>query len=104
MVCEALHERRVIVRGCVLERADAEVARRDTGEHRSRQHRVALDLISSRHHSQRPGRGDTEPMHRLTDHVLARHRADGCLPVTTSRERRATRALQVQVVTASVDV
>ena len=43
-------------------------------------------------------------MHRLTDHVLAQHRADGCLPVTTSRERRATRALQVQVVTASVDV
>ena len=42
-------------------------------------------------------------MHRLTDHVLARHRADGCLPVTTSRKRRATRALQVQVVTASVD-
>ena len=43
-------------------------------------------------------------MHRLADHVLAQHRADGCLAVTTAGERRATRALQVQVATASVDV
>ena len=43
-------------------------------------------------------------MHRLTDQVLAQHRADRGLAVTAARERRATRALQVQVATASVDV
>ena len=43
-------------------------------------------------------------MHRLADHVLAQHRADRGLAVTTARERRATRALQVQVATASVNV
>src|SRR3989442_2827899 len=43
-------------------------------------------------------------MHCLADHVLAQHRTDGCLPITTSRERRATRALQVQVATASINI
>ena len=43
-------------------------------------------------------------MHRLADHVLAQHRADRGLAVTAARERRATRALQVQVATAPVDV
>ena len=95
---------RITVGGGVLERPDAQVAGGDPGEHRAGQHGVAHDLLAGRHHSQRPRRGDAECMHRLADHVLAQHRADGCLPITTSRERRATRALQVHVATAALNV
>ena len=41
VVGEAPHQRRVLVRGRVLERADAQMARRHSGEHRAGQHRVA---------------------------------------------------------------
>src|ERR1019366_10194905 len=51
-----------------------------------------------------PGSADAECMHCLADQVLAQHWADGCLPITTSRERRGPRALQVQVPTASEHV
>ena len=104
VVGEAPHERRIVARGCVLERADAEMARRDPGEHRAGQHGVARDPLAGRDDGQRPGRGDAERMHRLADHVLAQHRADRGLAVTAAGERRATRALQVQVATAPVDV
>ena len=60
VVCEAPHEGRIIVRGCVLERPDAQMARRDSGEHRAWQYGVARDLITGRHHSQRPGSRDAE--------------------------------------------
>ena len=88
VVGETPHERRITVRRGVLERPDAQMARRDPGEHRAGQHGVPRDLLAGRHHSQRPGSGDAERMHRLADHVLAQHRADGCLAVTTSGERR----------------
>ena len=60
VVCETPNERRIVVRGCVLERPDAQMARRDSGEHRAGQHGVARDLLAGRHHSQRPGSGDAE--------------------------------------------
>ena len=88
----------------VLERADAEMARRDAREHRAGQHRLAHDVLAGRHDRERPGRGDAERVHRLADHVLAQHRPDGGLAVAAARERRATRALQVQVATAAVGV
>ena len=43
-------------------------------------------------------------MHRLSEQVLAQHRAQSCPSVTTSSERRGTRALQLHVATATVDV
>ena len=44
-----------------------------------------------------PGRGDAERVHRLADHVLAQHRADGRQPVAAAGERRAPGALEVEV-------
>jgi hypothetical protein len=58
VIGEASHERRSIVHCCVLERANADMARRDTGEHRAGQHRIPRDVIAGRHHSERPGSGD----------------------------------------------
>ncbi|MEA2241010.1 MAG: hypothetical protein QOD24_566, partial [Solirubrobacteraceae bacterium] len=73
VVGEAPHERRVIVCGRVLERADANVARRDTDEHRAGQQRLARDVIAGRDHSERAGRGDAERVHRFAGRVLAQH-------------------------------
>ena len=60
--------------------------------------------LARRDDGERPRRGDAERVHRLADHVLAQHRPDGRLAVAAARERRAPRALQVQVAAAAVDV
>ena len=49
------------------------------------------------HDGQRPGRGDAQRVHRLADDVLAQHRPDRGQAVAAARERRASRALEVQV-------
>ncbi len=100
VVGEALDQRGVPARR-VLERADADVAGRHARQHRAGQHRLPRDEIAGRHHGERPAGGDAERVHRLADHVLAEHRPDRRLAVAPPRERRAARALQVQVATAS---
>ncbi len=88
----------------VLEAADAQVARGDPGEHRSGQHRLALDRTAGRHHGQGSGGRHAERVHRLADDVLAQHRSDCREAVTAASERRPTRPLEVQVASRSVDV
>ena len=104
VVGQAPHEVRPALRRRVLKGADANVARRDADQHRARQQRLSHDVLAGRHDGERPRRRDAQRMHGLADHVLAQHRADGRLPVAAARERRAPRALQVQVATAPVDV
>jgi pyridinium-3,5-biscarboxylic acid mononucleotide sulfurtransferase len=53
-------------------------------------------------HGERPGGGDAEGVHRLADEVLAQHRTDGGLAVAAAGERRAARALEVEVAAAAV--
>ena len=66
--------------------------------------RLADDGLAGRHDGERARRRDAERVHRLADHVLAQHRPDGRLAVAAAGERRAPRALEVQVATAAVDV
>ena len=104
VIGEPSHERRVTVRRRVLKRADADMARRDADEQRAGQLRLARDVLAGRDDRERPSRRDAERVHRLADHVLAQHRTDRCLAIAAARERRATRALQVQIATPAVDV
>ena len=104
VVREPAHELRPPGHRRVLERADADVARGDAREHGTGQHRLAHDGLPRRDDGERPGGGDPERVHRLTDHVLAQHRADDRLAVAAACERRPPRALQVQVATTTVRI
>ena len=80
------------------------MARRDTREHCAREGRLPRDLLACRHHRERSGGGDPEGMNRLAHQILAQHRPDGRLPVSTACKWRATRTLEVQVAPVSVHV
>ena len=95
---------RVVAHGRVLERPDAEVARRNPDEHRTRLQALPHHLFSGGHDCQRPGGGDPERVERLADQELPQHRPEDGLAVAAPGEWRATGALQVHVATASVGV
>ena len=84
------------------ERPDPQVAAGDPGEHRTGQVGLAADGATGRDHRQRAGGRDAERVHRGADDVLAQHRADGGQPVAAAGERRASRALEVQVAQRAV--
>ncbi len=90
--------------GGVLERADAQVARRNSGEHGPRQHSFAGDVLTGGDHRQRTRRGDSEGVHRLADQHLAQHRPDRRLAVATAGEGRAPGTLEVQVASPATRV
>jgi hypothetical protein len=72
----------------VLERADAQVARRDAASTR-RAAGLARDRVAGRHDASARVVGMPERVHRLADDVLAQHRADGRLAVA-ARARTAS--------------
>ena len=104
MVGEAGQQRRVAVLGGVLERADAQVAAGDAGQHGTGQHRVPGDLLAGRHDGEGPRGGDAEGVHRLAHDVLPQHRADRGPAVAAPGERRGPGALEVEVAADTVDV
>ena len=61
-------------------------------------------VAPGRDDGQRAGGRDAEGVHRLADDVLAQHRPDRGQPVAAARERRAARALEVQVAQPPVGV
>src|SRR5882757_5601420 len=75
------------------------MAGRNPGEHGPRQRGLPMYGASRRDHGQRSGGGDGKCVHRFADDVFAQHRADGGQPVSTPRERCASRALEVKVAT-----
>ena len=87
----------VAARGEELERADAEVARGHAREDRAGQHLLAHDALARRHGGERARGRDAERRHRLADDVLAQHRAERGASVAAARERRASRALELDV-------
>ena len=95
---------RVVAHGRVLERPDAEVARRNPDEHRARLQALPHHLFTGGHHCQRPGGGDPEHVERFADQELAQHRPEDGLAVAASGEWSAPGALQVHVAMASMGV
>ena len=94
---ELAHPLDVAARGEELERADADVAGRDAGQHRAGQHRLAHHRLAGRDDRERARGRDAERVHRLADQHLAQHRPDRRLAVAAARERRAARALERDV-------
>src|SRR4029077_16380716 len=50
-----------------LQGADTDVARRDAGQYRAGQRRLAPNLLAGRHSGERSGRGNPKRRHRLAD-------------------------------------
>ena len=92
----------VVARGEELERADADVARGHAREHRARQHLLAHDALARRHGGERARGRDAERGHRLAHDVLAQHGAERGASVAAARERRAPRALELDVASLAV--
>ncbi len=88
----------------VLEAPHAQMAARDPGEDGSWQQGLAAHRTPRRHHGERAGRGDAQGMHRLAEDVLAQHRADRGQAVPAAGERRASRALEVEVAKVAVGI
>ena len=80
------------------------MTRRDTCEHCPRERCFPLDGLPGGDHRERPGGGNAETVHGLPDDVLAQHRAERGLAVTTTCERRPSRALQMEIPAATLDV
>jgi alkanesulfonate monooxygenase SsuD/methylene tetrahydromethanopterin reductase-like flavin-dependent oxidoreductase (luciferase family) len=81
----------------VLERAHADVAGRDARQHRAGQPLLAHDGVARRDRRQRARGRNAERRHRLAHEVLAQHRPDAPRAVAAARERRAPRALELDV-------
>src|SRR5262245_35994184 len=87
-----------------LKGADADMARRDAGQHRSGQGRFAPDRLSGGDDGEGLGRGDAEREHGLADDVFAQDRPECRATVAVARERRGTGALQLDVAAHALDV
>ncbi len=81
-----------------LERADPQMACCHTSQHSTGQSPVAQHLLTRGHRRQRSCRGDAEGKHRLAHQVLAKHRTERRPAVAAPRERRASGALEGDVV------
>ncbi len=84
------------------ERPDAQMARRHTREDRAGQARLAVDGGSRRHAREHARRRDPEMEHRLREQVLAQDGAERRASIAAARERRPTRALEVDVEACAV--
>ena len=98
------HAFHVAARGIKLKGPDADVARRHAGQHGAGKHVLAVDLLACRRDGEGARRGDAQRVHGLADQHLAKHRSDGGLAVAAAGERRAARALEGDVATASLPV
>ena len=94
----------VAARGEELERADANVTRRDPRQHRTGKRLFASHRLTRRCDRECAGGGNAQRVHGLADQHLAKHRPDGRLAVTAASERRAARTLERDVAPAPLPV
>ena len=104
VVCE--QPQRVGVAACreELEGADADMARRDAGQHGTGQEGLADHRFAGRHRRQRARGRDAQRFHRLADDVFAQHGPKSGTAIAAARERRRPRALELDVATATLRV
>ena len=87
----------IAARGEELESADADVACGNARQHRAGQHGLAHHRLAGGDRRERARGWNAERRHRLADDVFAQHRAQRRAAVTTARERRRARALELDV-------
>ena len=87
-----------------LERADADMARRDAGEDGPGQHRLTDHPLPGRDRGEGAGGRNAERVHRLADEILAQHRPERSATVAPARKRRRARTLELDVAAAPVAI
>ena len=87
-----------------LEGADTDVARRDAGQYRARQGRLAPNRLAGRHRGERSGRRNPEHRHRLADDVFAQDRPERRASVAAPGKRRWSRPLELDVAAHAVAI
>ena len=87
-----------------LEGADADVARRDAGQYRAGQRRLAPNRLAGRHSGERSGRRDPKRRHRLADDVLAQDRPERRASVAPPGKRRWASPLELDVAAHAVAI
>ncbi len=103
IVGEQLHRFAVAALGEELEGADTDMAAGDAGEDRARLRPVlAQDLFARGDGGERARGGNAERGHRFADDELAQDGPKRRAPVAATRERRRTRALELDVAAGAV--
>ena len=87
-----------------LERPYPDVALRYSGQDGARQIGLAPDPLARGHRRQRTGGRDPQGRHRLTDDVLAQHRAHSGTAIAVARERCGTRTLELDIPTHTIPI
>ena len=88
----------------ILKGSDADVTRRDAGQHGSRYLPVAINGFTGRDGRQRPCGRNSERMHRFANEIFAQDRPQCGAAVSAPRERRSSRALQLDIAPLAVAV
>ena len=87
-----------------LEGADTDVARRDAGQYRAGQRRLAPNRLAGRHSGECSGRRNPERRHRLADDVFAQDRPERRASVALPGKRRWARPLELDVAAHAVAI
>src|SRR4051794_23972385 len=81
-----------------LERADANVTGRDTGQHGARESLLAEDFLACSPGRDSRSRRNPKLLHRLPHEVLPEHRPERCPAVATPRKGRGPGSLELNIV------
>ena len=87
----------VAARREILKGSDTDVTGRDAGQHGPRHLGVAINRFAARNGRQRPRSRNSERMHRFANEIFPQDRPQRGAAVSASRERRSTRALQLDI-------
>jgi hypothetical protein len=87
-----------------LEGADPDVARRNAGQYRAGQRRLAPNRLAGRHSGKRSGRWNPQRRHRLADDVFAQDRPERRASVAPPGKRRWARPLELDVAAHAVAI
>src|SRR6202040_916574 len=84
--------------------ADTDVARRDAGQYRAGQTRLAPNRLAGRHSGKPSGRWNPQRRHRLADDVFAQDRPERRASVAPPGKRRRARPLELDVAAHAVAI
>ena len=87
-----------------FEGAHTDMAGSNARQNRARQRTLAKDGLSCDDRGKRPGRRDTQRVHRFADQIFTQHGPERCPAVASARKGSGTRAFELNVATTSVAV
>src|SRR5207302_5756798 len=87
-----------------LEGADTDVARRDAGQYRAGQRRLAPNRLTGRHSGERSGRRDSKRGHGLADDVFAQDGPERRPSIALPGKGRRARPLELDVAAHAVAI